>query len=78
VRYQSGQSARWRFVPSTAEGGLLLNAAPRSARELVDVFLGRPVDAVTEFRIVGPGTASFESEFHADWYVDVAAEAEKN
>jgi hypothetical protein len=77
VRYASGESARWRFVPSTAERGLLLGAVPRSTRELADIFAGRPIQPVTHFRIVGPGTASFEQEFQLDWSANVASELEK-
>jgi hypothetical protein len=78
VRYRSGESARWRFVPSTAQQGLLLSAAPRSGRELADIFSGGPVEAVTDFRIVGPGAVSFEQEFQVDWWATVASELEKN
>ncbi len=77
VRYQSGESARWRFVPSTAERGLLLSVAPRSGRELADIFLRAPIEAITEFRIVGPGTASFEGEFQVNWWATVPFALEK-
>ena len=77
VRYAGGETARWRFVPSTAERGLLLGAVPRSARELADIFAGRPTEPVTHFRIVGPGIASFQQEFELDWWADVSSELEK-
>jgi len=77
VRYAGGESARWRFVPSTAERGLLLGAVPRSAQELADIFASRPIGPVTHFRIVGPGAASFEQEFQLDWWADVSSELEK-
>jgi hypothetical protein len=77
VRYSGGESARWRFVPSTAERGLLLSAVPRSERELADVFAGRPIEPVRHFRIVGPGTASFQQEFELDWWAGVSSELEK-
>jgi len=77
VRYAGGVSARWRFAPSTAERGLLLSAVPRSDRDLADFFSGRAIQPVTHFRIVGPGTDSFQQEFELDWWADVASELEK-
>jgi len=77
VRYAGGESARWRFAPSTAERGLLLSAVPRSDRDLADFFSGRAIQPVTHFRIVGPGTDSFQQEFELDWWAQVASELEK-
>src|SRR5262249_38098040 len=47
VRYAGGESARWRFVPSTAERGLSLSEVPRTGRDLAAVFAGRAIEPVT-------------------------------
>lgn len=56
-----------RFLPSTAENGLLFNRVPMTLLELLDLYRGSLPREMTAFRIHGPGAASFERDFDVTW-----------
>jgi len=56
-----------RFLPSTAENGLLLNRIPMTLLELLDLYGGTLPRELTAFRIHGPGAGSFERDFEVIW-----------
>jgi hypothetical protein len=67
LRLADGGAITVRFLPSTAENGLLLNHLPMTLQELLDLYGGALPRELTGFRIHGPGTASFQRDFEVDW-----------
>jgi len=67
LKLAEGGTITVRFLPSTAENGLLLNRVPMTLLELLDLYRGSLPRELTAFRIHGPGAASFEPEFDVTW-----------
>ena len=67
LRLPTGGVITARFLPSTAENGLLLNRLPMTLEELLGLYAGPPPRKLTAFRIRGPGIGSFQQEFEVAW-----------
>ena len=67
LQLAEGGTITVRFLPSTAENGLLLNRVPMTLLELLDLYRGSLPRELTAFRIHGPGAASFEPNFDVTW-----------
>jgi len=67
LQLAEGGTITVRFLPSTAQNGLLLNRLPMTLVELLDLYGGSLPRELTAFRIHGPGTASFERDFDVTW-----------
>jgi hypothetical protein len=67
LRFADGGTVTARFIPSTAENGLLLNRLPMTLDDLLGLYSGTPPQEITAFRIHGPGVGSFEPRFEVAW-----------
>ncbi|MGH2764927.1 MAG: hypothetical protein ACRDKA_03280 [Actinomycetota bacterium] len=57
-----------RFLPSTAENGLLLNHLPMTLQELLDLYEGALPRELVAIRVHGEGASSFEPGFEVRWF----------
>ena len=67
LRLADGRAITFRFLPFTAENGLLLNRLPMTLQELMDLYGGTLPRELTAFRIHGAGAASFKRDFEVAW-----------
>jgi hypothetical protein len=68
LRYADGRHVTWRILPSTSDDGMLIAPLPGCFREFLEMFDGRPIAPVAEFRFHGPGMEAFEREVQLGWW----------
>jgi len=68
VRYASGRTASFRFIPATAEDGIFANFIPSNTSDLRSLLNGLPTDPVKSLMITGSGVTYYNDQFDVEWW----------
>lgn len=60
VAYIDGKFAYFRFLPNTADGGILISPLPRDLEGMHSLFCGTKLPSTTFIKLHGPGLAAYQ------------------
>jgi hypothetical protein len=67
LEYESGRVLTYRFLPSTASNGMLMNPLPTNLGELAGLFKGDSYDKLKAFRITSGRIAYYDDNIAIRW-----------
>lgn len=67
VEFADGGKKDFRFIPSLAQNGLLINVLPQDRHQLKDLFDGKALPQIKRVRMIGPGKQFFKKEIRVEW-----------